>query len=158
MTCPRLSLVGVAASVAVLACPGFSGARQARVAHALCVNVSHGIPRGDKIIASGTHAHVAPGAIVFVVLVEPAAYTGLGYPGVFPWLTSSSSNPRVLRPVPICSEKNLPASTLPVREAAFRAERPGRAFLSAPLERAWREAPRNPFRAHRAVVLVATRY
>jgi hypothetical protein len=152
----RIWIAGVATSAVIASAPP-SAARQAPAARAPCINIRHGIPRGGKIITPGTQAHVTPGVLVFVVLVEAAAYTTARYPTVFPWLTPTSSNPPVLRPVPLCSAKNLPATTLPVRVAAFRARRPGRAYLSARLSKAWRKATRTPFTAYRAVVLVGAR-
>jgi hypothetical protein len=87
------------------------------------VNVSHGIPR-DALDGSGTRVHVAVGAVVFVVLVEPAAYTGRAYPTTFPSLSAKSSSPSVLRPIPVC--RSLYPATLSLIVAAFRANRAGR--------------------------------
>ena len=72
------------------------------------------------------------GAIVYVVLVEWAAYSGPG----FPWLTPTSSDPRVLAPVRLC--KRTGASSLPLTVTGFRAVRPGEATLSARLTPGWR--------------------
>jgi hypothetical protein len=150
----RLCLVG-AAVVALTATPASRAAPRAVPARSPCANLSRGIPRGATV-ASGTHAHVALGAVVFVLLVEPAKYSGDGYPSNFPWLSAKSSSPSVLRPIPLCP--SLYPTSLTLTVSAFRADRPGQAYLSAPLAKAWRKAPQSPFAAYRAVVFVGTRH
>lgn len=59
-------------------------------AHA-CVTAPQPFP-SNPLLTSGTELTVPVGAIVYVVLVEPAAYSGPG----FPWLTPTSSDPSVL--------------------------------------------------------------
>jgi hypothetical protein len=146
-------LLVVVAGSALLAAPGRSDPRPAAAA-VRCSDVRHGIPRADKIVGSGTRVRVATGAVVFVALVEfEFDYDGHRYPSAFPWLAASSSNTAVLRPVPICPIRGA-VSTLPVRDAAFRAAHRGAATLTAPLATAWKHAPRNPFRPYRADVLV----
>jgi hypothetical protein len=144
----------VVMGVALIATPGPGAAGHAMAAQPTCIDVSHGIPL-HEMVAPGSRARVAPGALVFVVLVEPAAYTGGPYPSVFPWLPSRSSNRRVLRPVPICPDRG-GASTLPVRDAAFRAVQHGRATLTAPLSSAWRTTSKRPFTPYRAAVIVTS--
>jgi hypothetical protein len=89
MVLVRLWRLGLAGS-ALLATPQPGAARGAAGTRASCIDASRGISRGGEIVAAGAHLRVALGAVVFVVLVEPAAYTGGRYPSSFPWLTASS--------------------------------------------------------------------
>lgn len=76
------------------------------------------------------------GTIVYVALVEPDAYTSPRHPRGFPWLSTASSNPRVLVPTPLCAHTAI--YSLPVSVSAFRATHAGEANLAAPLASPWR--------------------
>jgi len=77
------------------------------------------------------------GQLVYVAQDEPAGYLKNGYPRGFPWARAFSSRPAVLEPVALCQERGA-VSTLPVAQFAFRAIRPGKATLRAPLADSWR--------------------
>ena len=92
----------------------------------------------NRLLTSGTRLTVPVGAVVYVVLVEWAQYSGPG----FPWRTPASSHPGVLARVRLC--KLTGASSLPLTVTGFRAVRPGTATVSAPLTRRWQALKRRP--------------
>jgi hypothetical protein len=140
-----VSLVGVVSAAALTA----SAVSAAPAGH--CRPLPQSIPLG-RLVQDGSHARVRVGAIVYVVLGVPEKYDEPRFPRAFPWLAPSSSAPRVLAPVALCQRTG--AATLRVKVAAFRAVRPGRAALLAPLSRPWRglHTRLHPYRASVRVV------
>lgn len=89
---------------------------------------------------------------MYVELVEPARYVSRS----FAWLTPASSNPHVLKRVPVCASHRAPG-TLPLLVSAFKALRRGTARITAPLGPAWRAlkpSQRPGLRAYEATVHV----
>lgn len=123
--------------------------------------VPRAIPSGGEIV-NGANLAIRRGQVLYVVLDEPAEPGPV--PNSFPWPTPISSNPRVLKRVPLC--KYLDVSTAPLTVTAFRAIRAGTATVAAPLSRAWQtwqaephqvvpSTPQEPFQSFRASVTVA---
>lgn len=98
-------------------------------------------PQG-LLLGEGQRASVRVGELVYIHLVVGERFMRPGRPRGFPWASARSSAPAVLESVPVCPSKGA-VSTLPVRAFAFRAHRPGRARVSAPLSPAWRAAQPN---------------
>jgi hypothetical protein len=99
----------------------------------------------------GTRATVKVGSIFYVRLDEPVYPEQT--PSSFPYLTPTSSMPKVLVRTPLCPSSG-PASTLPVRTWAFRAARPGTAKLIAALAPAWRSVKHVPHAYESTVTVV----
>ncbi|HSZ69568.1 MAG TPA: hypothetical protein VK756_04335 [Solirubrobacteraceae bacterium] len=153
------ALAGAVLCVAVLAACGRAGAFAGEGPNG-CVRSPTTLSPGIAP-KSGATLTVKLGAFVYVELVEAEKY--LSWPAgtkppppVFPWAAARSSDPSVLRRVPLCPSSA--ASTLPVVLYAFRALTPGTATLTAPIAQAWKRV--NPVRRrglhpYRATVIVA---
>ena len=144
----RVCLVGLAAALPVLA-PLGAASSVASVAPP-CVRMPVVFPAG-RLPADGATIRVPVGAIVYVALVEPDAYTGGEYPIGFPWERARSSDPAVIAAVRLCPRQTV--STLVDIVTAFRARRAGAAQLLAPLVPRWRPVRHGP-RPYRARVVV----
>lgn len=116
----------------------------------------------DGTLVNGADLTIQSGKVLYVVLEEPAELGSV--PTSFPWHTPKSSNPRVLKRVPLC--KYLDVSTVALTVTAFRAIGAGTATVTAPLSRAWQRwqanphhvvpsTPQEPFQSFRASVTVA---
>jgi hypothetical protein len=92
---------------------------------------------------AGSELTVTVGQIVYAVEQEPEDYLTYRRPSAFPWLPPSSSGSRVLTVVTLCKTSVFTFS-IPERVFAFRAARPGRATLRAPLSAAWRSVKERP--------------
>lgn len=106
---------------------------------------------GRLALPSGQTISVSVGELVYVELVEPESYVSRP----FAWLTPASSDPHVLKRVPVCATK-IP-STLALRVDAFRALHGGTAKISAPLAPVWRAlkpSQRPELNAYKATVHV----
>lgn len=134
-------------------CLGCSAAGSARGrAKTSCINAPVAI--GKYALPSRGTITVSVGELVYVELVEPAKYSS----GHFAWLMPASSNPHVLRRVPVCVSHHAP-STLRLRVTAFRALRAGTARIIAPLSpalRALKRAHRSGLHAYESTVHVQT--
>ena len=102
------------------------------------------VPRHATFANPGARLHVKNGAVVWVVLAGPASWASS------PWRQPASSNVSVLRSVPFCSP--LGPSSAPLNWTVFRALRPGRAVITAPLLPGLNDPQ---YTAYRAVVFVA---
>jgi len=103
-----------------------------------CIN-ARAVPAVATFLHSGEGLHLTIGAVVWVVLVGPASWPAS------PWLTPTSSNTSVLRSVPFCTSI-YPASA-PLNWTVFRALRPGRAVVNAPLTPGLDDPQYAPYRA-----------
>lgn len=131
----RLALLALAAPVALsLAACGGSGKPK-------CTVVPESIPTA-QLADAGANLHVAVGAAVYAVLVEPERYAGSTYPPGFPWVAATSSDRKVLSPFTLCPSHGV--STLPLSIAGFRALDAGTATVRAPLATPWRSFPGRP--------------
>lgn len=138
-----VSLLCLGCSASGTASPGAKSA---------CVKVPMAV--GRDALSNGETSSVRVGALVYVELVEPAKYAL----GSFAWLTAASSDPYVLRRVPLCVDHRAP-STLPVRISAFRALHAGAARLTASLAprlRAMKPSRRRGMRAYESTVHVGS--
>jgi hypothetical protein len=124
--------------------------------------VPRDISSGGALV-NGADLTIQKGQVLYVVLEEPAEPGPV--PNSFPWPTPTSSNPRILKRVPLC--KHLDVSTVALTITAFRAIGTGTATVTAPLSRAWHpweanphqvvpSTPREPFQSFRASVTVAS--
>lgn len=132
------------AVVVVSICAGCGG-----TARSSCVPVPGAGP--GSTLASGAKTTVAPGALVWVALVEPYMYSVAPYPQSFPWNTPISSDKGVVQSVRLCP--NHIASSLNVTYAAFRAAKAGRATVTAALAPAW-QGRTHAVQPYRAVIVV----
>jgi hypothetical protein len=100
-----------------------------------------------------SHGSITVRAGVIVWAIESDyGLTGPGHPNSWPWLAVRSSDNRVLTPVKLCTH-NPYTHGYDERVYAFRAQRVGRATLSAALVLAWRRVAGPPH--FRATVTVA---
>ena len=126
----RRGLVGVVLLVMAAAVAGCG----ATAIHTGCVRERQ--PGGTEP-GSGEHVHVGVGTIVYVEQVEDEEQMEIA--SRFPWLPARSSDPQILREVPLCSRAG--SYSLPVARIAFRAVHPGTATILAPLAPAWLSRP-----------------
>ena len=126
----RGNALTTAAIAAIVACGPAS-------AKAACTKVPISMPK-DRILLTHTTLRVPAGSTVYVVLIKNE---GLNGPG-FPWQTPRSSNNNVLAPVQLCKTDRPSSLTLTV--TGFRAVKPGKATLTAPLVRRWRSRTNRP--------------
>jgi hypothetical protein len=98
---------------------------------------------------------VRAGAIVWAIEADnpQPGLIGPRRPNTWPWLPVRSSDDRVLTPITLCTH-NPYTHGYDERLYAFRAERGGRATLTAALPPAWRRVP-GPPQPFRATVTVA---
>lgn len=94
------------------------------------------VPETPPLVAAGAAVHVPVGAVIWVELVEYEKYSSTAYPRGFPWLTPTSADRNVLKPVPLCTRRAM--YSLPVSLTAFRAVGRGNATLLAKLAPPWR--------------------
>jgi hypothetical protein len=158
-----LALVGIAAAAcgheagSSPASPSGSTPSDSRGSASGCVSASAPVVTAG----AGTRRVVVPaGRVVTLQLVEPEAYassTSGPPPSAFPWLAGQSSNSAALRPVTICPSPPQIMS-LPSRLYPFRALRPGRYQVTAPLNRAYHlphmRPPLPPLHPVRITVIV----
>ena len=124
--------------VAVAACTsGAGGPLLPRDRQAGCVS-SHALIRMQTRV--GATVRVGVGRVVPIWLIEPEAYaSGADHtqpPSAFPWLAPASTDANGLTPLAVCKHQPLVMS-LPARVYAFRAIRPGRYQITAPLNPAY---------------------
>ncbi len=109
------------------------------------------VPQDPPVIESGATVHAPVGAVLWVGLFELAEYSAVRYPTSFPWLTPTSSNENVLRPVRLCPRRAV--YSLPVTLTAFRAVSNGDAILLAKLAQPWRGRT-HAIQSYHATVIV----
>ena len=113
---------------------------------------------GPTFVLSHSSITVRAGEIVWAVEAElpggPGQIAGPGRPSTWPWLPVRSSDDHVLMPVTLCTHHRVTHGG-PERVYAFRAERAGRATLSAAVVLAWRRVAGPPPLSFRAIVTVA---
>lgn len=146
--------VGVGACLAAGALGGCGGTSSRRSNASKCVAAAEPryFPHGD--------IRLSVGASLVLALGEGERGPGEGTsrpPSTFPWATPSSSNAKVLQPVPLCPETRV--YSLPVELAAFKAVRAGEATVTAPLVRAWQALSprqRRGLHAEKVTVIVSS--
>jgi hypothetical protein len=127
----RATALPAAALCTALLAPCGSVAASAHRTVAGCVGSS-----ADRL-EEGATLTVKVGALVRVVLYEPHGYeSGRRAPRAFLWAAPSASDPRVLGSAALCPGR----FTIGLRYEAyrFRALRPGKVTLTAPIAPAWR--------------------
>jgi hypothetical protein len=158
---PRAAALSAAVlCAAVLAACGRAGAFPAETPNG-CVRSPTTTLSPSVAPESGTTLTVKQGTFVYVELVEAEKYLSWSPgtkppPPVFPWAAARSSDPSVLRRVPLCPNSGV--YTLPVVVYAFRALTPGTATLTAPIAQAWKHvkpARRRGLHPYRATLIVA---
>jgi hypothetical protein len=141
----RLGLVVLSAGLAVAGCgpAQLANGEPCVRTNALGTTVWNGGATNGKVQV----VNVLPGDTVTMQLIEPEGYASAAdarhLPQVFPWLTPQSSDPRVLKPIAVCTFPQY-VTTLSETLTAFSATGSGDATIIAPVNPASPNPPPMP--------------